>query len=141
MDLDYLTYLYQRNFHNNTIDTVELILHPVEEYFRSYLKDSRPIPCYKRIDSADPHFEFIEVGFIQWYLNKRIQEWIAFGGERLHKTGLQNARRTGKRAFLREFYWDLWKDIKHLREEALEAKASATYLQVLWKKYKTVRNI
>ena len=73
--------------------------------------------------------------------SKRILEWIAFGGERLHKTGFHNARRTGKRVFLREFYWDLWKDIKHLREEALEAKASATYLQVLWKKYKTVGNI
>ncbi len=44
VDLDYLTYLYQRNFHNHTIDTIELILHPVEENFRSYLKDSRPIP-------------------------------------------------------------------------------------------------
>jgi hypothetical protein len=33
-----------------------------------------------------------------------------------------------KRVFLREFYWDLWKDTKNLREEALEAKASATYL-------------
>ncbi len=34
VDLDCLTYLYQRNFHNNTIDTIELILHPVEEYTR-----------------------------------------------------------------------------------------------------------
>jgi hypothetical protein len=74
------------------------------EIFRSYLKDSRPIPCYKITDSADPHIKFIEVGFIQWYLSKRIQEWIAFRGERLDKTGLHNASRTGKRAFLREFY-------------------------------------
>jgi hypothetical protein len=94
------------------------------------LKDSRPIPSYKRIDSADPHFEFNEVGFIQWYLSKRIQEWIAFGGERLHKIGINHARSTGKRAFLMEFYWDLWKEIKNLREEALEAKPSATYLQM-----------
>jgi len=141
VDLDYLTYLYQRNFHNHTIDTIELVLHPVENYFRSYLRDSRPIPCYKRLDSADPNFEFIEVGFIQWYLSKRILEWIAFGGERLLKTGFHNARRTGNRAFLREFYWDLWKDIDNLREEALAAKTSATYLQELWKKYKSVGNI
>ncbi len=140
VDLDFLTKQYHCNIHNNTIDTIELILHPVE-ILNSYLKDSRPIPCYKRTDSADPHIKFIKVGFIQWYLSKRIQEWIAFGGERLHKTSLHNARRTGKRAFLRVFYRDLWKDIKNLREEALEAKASAIYLQVLWKKYNTVGNI
>jgi hypothetical protein len=95
------------------------------------LKDSRPIPCYRRIDSSDPQIKFIEVGFILWYLSKRIQEWIAFGGERLHQTGLHNARRTGNRAFLRDFHWDLWKDIGNLREEALQAKVSATYLQEL----------
>ncbi len=58
VDLDYLTHLYQSNFHNHTIDTIGLILHPVEENFRSYLKDPRPIPCYKRTDNADPHIEF-----------------------------------------------------------------------------------
>jgi hypothetical protein len=86
-------------------------------------EDSRPIPCYKRTDSSDPQIKFIEVGFIQWYLRERIQEWIAFGGEGFHKTGLHNARRTGNSAFLRDFYWDLWKDIKNLREKLSKLKS------------------
>jgi hypothetical protein len=53
-------------------------------------------------------------------MSKRISEWIAFGGERLHQIGITNTRNTGRRAFQRPFYWDLWKDIRDLREEAFQ---------------------
>lgn len=135
LDLDILSFQYKHNVHNQTIDTITLILHPVEN-LNDYLKDSRPIPCYRRSDKTKFEFEFIEVPFIQWYLSKRISEWIAFGGQRLHQTGIHLTRTSGRRAFLRPFYWDLWKDIWYLREEALKAKASARYLQKLWRKYK-----
>ncbi len=112
-----------------------MILHPVEN-LNDYLKDSRPIPCYRRPNKAQLKFEFIEVPFIQWYLSKRIAEWIAFGGQRLHQAGINNTRGTGRRAFLRPFYWDLWQDIADLRAEAIKAKACCIYLQNLWREYK-----
>jgi hypothetical protein len=79
---------------------------------------------------------FIEVHIIQWYLSKRISEWFAFGGIRLYQTCIYNTRNTGRRAFLRPFYWDLWKDIRTLREEALKVKACTHYVQKLWRGYK-----
>ncbi len=132
-DLDILTSLYQQNQHNHTIDTIQLILHPVGN-LSDYLKDSRPVPCYWTTDKTK--LEFIEVSIIQWYLSKRILEWIAFGGQNLHQIGISNTRRTRRRAFLRPFYWDLWKHIKNLRREAIQVKNCTIYLQKLWKEYK-----
>jgi hypothetical protein len=72
-------------------------------------------------------------------LSKRISEWFAFGGIRLYQTGIYNTRSTGRRAFLRPFYWDLWKDIRTLREEAIKVKACTHYIQNLWREYKRNR--
>jgi hypothetical protein len=135
LDLDILSFQYRQNLHNNTIDSIQLILHPVEN-LNDYLRDSRPIPCYRRADKTKFQFEIIEVPIIQWYLSKRISEWIAFGGERLHQIGISNTRSTGRRAFLRPFYWDLWQDIRDLREEAIKVKSCTKYLQKLWRDYK-----
>jgi hypothetical protein len=135
VDLDILSFQYKHNLHNKTIDSNLLILHPVDN-LNDYIKDPRPIPCYRRADKSNFEFEFIEVPIIQWYLSKRISEWIAFGGHRLYQTGIHNTRSTGRRAFLRPFYWDLWKDIRTLREEAIKVKTCTLFLQNLWREYK-----
>ena len=140
LDLDILTYQYKHNLHNKTIDSILLILHPVD-ILNDYIKDSRPIPCYRRADKTKLEFEFIEVPIIQCYLSKRISEWFAFGGIRLYQTGIYNTRSTGRRAFLRPFYWDLWKDIRTLREEAIKVKACTHYIQNLWREYKRNRAV
>ena len=138
LDLDILSFQYKHNIHNKTIDSILLTLHPVET-LNDYIRDSRPIPCYRRADKTKLEFEFIEVPIIQWYLSKRISEWIAFGGLRLYQTGIYLTRSTGRRAFLRPFYWDLWKDIRTLREEAIKVKACTHYIQNLWREYKRNR--
>jgi hypothetical protein len=79
------------------------------EILNDYIKDLRPIPCYRRTDKTKLAFKFIEV---------------------------PNTKSTRRRAFLRPFHWDLRKDIRTLREEALKVKACTYYIQKLWREYK-----
>jgi hypothetical protein len=113
-ELDILSFQYRQNHHNKTIDTILLILHPVET-LNQHLADFRPLACYRKVAKFKLQFEFIEEPIIQWYLSKRITEWIAFGGQRFYQIGIYNTRNYQKRALLRQFYWDIWKDIRNLR--------------------------
>ncbi len=77
---------------------LELKYHKVEG-LNQYIEDLRPIPTYKGENK-------IKIPVIQWYISRKIEEWVALGGERLNKN------------FKREFYWDLWQDLDNLRAEA-----------------------
>jgi hypothetical protein len=96
-----------------------------------YISDSRPIPWYK---GGKP----IELGFLEWYLSKRIQEWVAFGGEIAFDKGFLLALSYNKKAYHRAFHWDLWRDITNLRFEAEEVVKTTLFIQDLWKSYKGI---
>jgi hypothetical protein len=88
------------------------------------LNDSRPLPNFKEGD-------IIPNGIFQWYLSKRIQEWIAFSGQIWHEKGETYARSFGNEAFKRDFHWDLWDNLQNLRAEAWQVRFIAervTYL-------------
>ena len=130
-ELNYLTRLYLCNIHNSTIDIIPVILHNITN-LNKYITDTRPLPSYQRENNQED-YKLIEVAFIQWYLAQRIKEWEAYGGVRLFQRSRNLAWRN--RTYLREFYWDLWGDIKNLRKEALEVKAVATKWQKIWRKH------
>ena len=60
---------------------------------------------------------------------KKIEEWVAFGGERLLDQGQYLAESKKNNKFKREFYWDLWQDLDNLRAQATAVTTVATYLE------------
>jgi hypothetical protein len=78
---DYLDYLIAQELEvgiTPSINTIELKFHQVDN-LNQYIGDSRPIPPYLGGKQ-------IEEPFLEWYLAKRIEEWVAFGGERLRES-------------------------------------------------------
>jgi hypothetical protein len=128
-DLDWLIAESDR-YPIDTINSIELKFHQVQGLNKN-ISDSRPIPWYKE---GKP----IELGFLEWYLSKRIQEWVAFGGEIAFDKGFLLALSYNKKAFHRAFYWDLWRDITNLRFEAEEVVKTTLFIQDLWKSYKGI---
>ena len=100
---------------------IELKYHKVEG-LNLTIEDHRPIPTYKGGNK-------IQIPVIQWYLSKKIEEWVALGGERLLDKGQNLADYSGNNKFKREFYWDLWQDLDNLRAEATAVTTVATYLE------------
>ncbi len=86
------------------------------------IEDHRPIPTYKGGNK-------IQIPVIQWYLSKKIEEWVALGGERPLDKGQNLADYYKNNNFKREFYWDLWQDLDNLRAEATAVTTVATYLE------------
>jgi hypothetical protein len=58
---------------------LELKYHKVEG-LNQFIEEHRPIPTYKGGNK-------IKISVIQWYLSRKIEEWVAFGGERLQDKG------------------------------------------------------
>jgi hypothetical protein len=87
-----------------------------------YIEDHRPIPTYIGGNK-------IKIPVIQWYLSRKIEEWVALGGERLLDKGQFLAGTYRKKNFKRELYWDLWQDLDNLRAEATAVSTVATYLE------------
>jgi hypothetical protein len=87
-----------------------------------YIEDLRPIPTYKGGNK-------IKIPVIQWYLSRKIEEWVTLGGERLLDKGQYLAGINKNKNFKREFYWDLWQDLDNLRAEARAVSTVATYLE------------
>jgi hypothetical protein len=127
-DLDSLKIELEEFTTTATINKIELKFHQVQG-LNKHIPDSRPIPCYK---GGKP----IELGFLEWYLSKRIQEWVAFGGEIAFDKGYLLALSYNKKAFHRAFFWDLWRDISNLRSEAEAVVKTTLYIQDLWASYK-----
>jgi hypothetical protein len=91
--------------------------YPVKlELINKYILDYHPIPSH-----ADG--KQLPRPFIMWYLEKRIKEWLAAGGHIELKRNFQffikysKHPASGGRLFLKAFYWELWKDLKHLHLE------------------------
>ena len=62
---------------------------------------------------------------MQWYLSCKIQEWVAFGGERALEQGQFLSGIHRHKQFKREFYWDLWEDLeKHMKIQMQEINLS-----------------
>ena len=99
---------------------IELKYHKVEG-LNLTIEDHRPIPTYKGGNK-------IQIPVIQWYLSKKIEEWVALGGERLLDKGQNLADYSGNNKFKREFYWDLWQDLDNLRAQATAVTTVAAYL-------------
>jgi hypothetical protein len=108
-----------------SINTIELKFHQVDN-LNQYIGDSRPIPPYLGGKQ-------IEEPFLEWYLAKRIEEWVAFGGERLFEKGEYLVQSYKIKRFRRDFYWDLWEDIENLRWEATTGNRLTINLQRLWR--------
>jgi len=100
---------------------LELKYHKVEG-LNKFIEDYRPIPTYKGGNK-------IKIPVIQWYLSRKIEEWVAFGGERLLDQGQYPAESNKNSKFKREFYWDLWQDLDNLRAAATAVTTVATYLE------------
>ena len=100
---------------------LELKYHRVEG-LNKFIEDYRPIPTYKGGNK-------IKIPVIQWYLSRKIEEWVAFGGERLLDQGHYLAESKKNNKFKREFYWDLWQDLDNLRAAATAVTTVATYLE------------
>jgi hypothetical protein len=101
---------------------LELKYHKVEG-LNQYIEDHRPIPTYKGGNK-------IQIPVIQWYISKKIEEWVAFGADRLLEKGQFLAGSKKNKKFKREFYWDLWQDLDNLiRAEATAVTTVATYLE------------
>jgi hypothetical protein len=75
---------------------LELKYHKVEG-LNQYIEDLRPIPTYKGGNK-------IKISVIQWYLSRKIEEWVALGGERLLDKGQYLAGIHRNKNFKREFY-------------------------------------
>ncbi len=89
---------------------------------RVKIEDHRPIPTYKGGNK-------IKIPVIQWYLSKKIEEWVALGDERLLDKGQFLASTYKNKNFKRVFYWNLWQDLDNLRAEATAVSTVATYLE------------
>jgi hypothetical protein len=81
--------------------------YPVElELINKKVLDYRPIPSHA-------NGKQFPKPFIKWYLEKRVNEWLAAGGYVEWKTNFQFFIRfsehpiAGGRLFLKAFYWDL----------------------------------
>ena len=133
-DQDLLEYLIAQDLETGitpTIDSIELRFHQVDN-LNQYIADSRPIPPYLGGKQ-------IEEPFLEWYLSKRIEEWVAFGGERLFEKGEYLVQSYKIKRFRRDFYWDLWQDIENLRWEALVITRLTINLQSLWRYYANIQ--
>ena len=75
---------------------MSLKYHKVEG-LNQYIEDLRPIPTYKGGNN-------IKTPVIQWYLSRKIEEWVALGGERLLDKGQYLAGINRNKNFKREFY-------------------------------------
>ncbi len=100
---------------------LELKYHKVEG-LNQYIEDLRPIPTYKGGSK-------IKIPVIQWYLSRKIEEWVALEGERLLDKGQHLAGINRNKNFKRDFYWDLWQDLDNLRAEATAVSTVATCLE------------
>jgi hypothetical protein len=100
---------------------IELKYHKVEG-LNLTIENHRPIPTYKGGNK-------IQIPVIQWYLSKKIEEWVALVGERLLDKGQNLAVYYKNNNLKREFYWDLWQDLDNLRAEATAVTTVATYLE------------
>jgi hypothetical protein len=117
--------------HHQVIHDVELD-YPVElELINRRVLDYHPIPSHadgKKLPKA----------FIKWYMEKRIKEWLAAGGLIKWKRNFQYLIKyskhpvSGGRLFLKAFYWDHWKDLKHLRLEFQRATRAALVIGKWW---------
>jgi hypothetical protein len=74
------------------------------------IEDHSPIPTY-------PGGTKIGIPVLQWYLSCKIQEWVAFGGERVLEQGQFLSGFQRNKQFKREFYWDLWEDLETLGQK------------------------
>lgn len=118
-DLDYL--LEEEEEASSIYLDLEL-KYPLVEDLNHYIEDHRPIPTFKGGNK-------IKIPVIQWYLSRKIEEWIAFGGERALERGQYLAGVHQNQKFKREFYWDLWQDLDNLRAEAEAVSTVVLFLQ------------
>jgi hypothetical protein len=120
------------NKYHLTINEVEFE-YPVElELINKKVLDYRPIPSHA-------NGKQFPKPFIKWYLEKRVNEWLAAGGYVEWKTNFQFFVRfsehpfAGGRLFLKAFYWDLWGDLAHVRLEYQRATGAALLIGKWWK--------
>jgi hypothetical protein len=83
---------------------IQLKYHQVEG-LKHFIEDHRPIPTYKDGDK-------IKVPVIQWYFSRKIEDWVALGGERALEKGQFLAGIYRNRKFKRDLYWDLCQDLE-----------------------------
>ncbi len=127
-----LDFQFILNIPGDLISDIHLDFHFVKNLNYS-IEDHMPIPTY-------PGGTKIEIPVLQLYLSCKIQEWVAFGGERVLEKGQILAGFHRNKQFKREFYWDLWEDLENLRAEAVAVTIATSALQKAWRKYqKTLR--
>ena len=120
------------NKYHQTINEVELEYPDEQELINKKVLDYRPIPSHA-------NGKQFPKPFIKWYLEKRINEWLAAGGYVEWKTNFQFFIKfsehpiAGGRLFLKAFYWDLWGDLAHVRLEYQRATGAALLIGKWWK--------
>lgn len=124
-----LDFQFILNIPGDLISDIHLDYHLVEHLNYS-IEDHRPIPTF-------PGGIKIDIPTLQWYLSCKIQEWVAFGGERALEQGQFLSGIHRHKQFKREFYWDLWEDLENLRAEAVAVTIVTCALQKIWRKHQT----
>lgn len=111
----------------------ERIVNVIPEYpcklpaLNGSVQDWRPIP-------TDYLGRKIPASFLKWYLERRIDEWLALGAEkdqwqRVNQYYLQTQQGTiGRADLLQPFYWNVWANLSHFRNEFLHVEQAQRVL-------------